>query len=316
VKACLAALIPIVLSCLCACTEAPQPANDVSTHSRLVTLAPNLTELVYAAGAGDSLVGVSAYSDYPPAATDLPIIGDAFMIDQEQLAVLQPDLLLVWESGTPAHVVDELRRVGYKVETVRTRGLEDVARALRRIGKLTGHVETAEQVADAYMQSLRSIQAQYAGMDTVRVFYQVSRRPLFTVNGEHYVSELIDLCGGTNIFADLNDLAPTIDVEAVVERDPELMLASSDAGDNAFEEWQRWPHIAANRNRNHFIMPADAIGRATPRLVVAAQAMCEAIQKARMNSVSTRAPDSRALLRRFPLSPERVQSQTAGQTDG
>jgi len=205
------------------------------------------------------------------------------MVDQEQLAVLQPDLLLVWESGTPAHVVDELRRVGYDVETIRTRSLEDVAIALRRIGELTGNVETAEQAASDYMQDLQVIREQHTGAERLRVFYQVSRRPLFTINGEHYVSELIGLCGGENIFSDLNDLAPTVDVEAVVERDPEVMLASSDAGDGAFEEWERWPHIAANRYRNRFIVPADAIGRATPRLVTAAGAVCEAFQQARVN---------------------------------
>ena len=266
---------------LAACSERAVTQTEASTYSRVVTLAPNLTELVYAAGAGDTLVGVSAYSDYPPAALQLPVIGDAFVVDQERLAVLQPDLLLVWQSGTPAHVVDELRRVGYTVEVIQTRGVVDVAAALRRIGELTGNADMANRVAATFLAGLRSIEQQYAGRDEVRVFYQVSRRPLFTVNGEHYVSKLIDLCGGSNIFADLGDLAPTVDVEAVVERDPEVMLASSDAGEDAFTEWRRWPHIAANRYENHFFMPADAIGRASPRLLTAAQAVCEALQSAR-----------------------------------
>lgn len=277
---CITPIIGLLL-CLAACSEIAVPRTDAATYSRVVTLAPNLTELVYAAGAGDTLVGVSAYSDYPAQALELPVIGDAFMLDQEQLAVLQPDLLLVWQSGTPAHVVDELRRIGYDVEVIRTRGIGDVGAALRRIGALTGHADSAATVAAAFEAELKSIERRYSGQDDVRVFYQVSRRPLFTVSGEHYVSDLIDACGGSNVFADLNDLAPTVDVEAVVERDPEVMLASSDAGDDAFAEWQRWPHIAANRLQNHFIMPADAIGRATPRLLSAAQAVCEALQTAR-----------------------------------
>ena len=239
--------------CLAGCSERAVPKTDATTFSRVVTLAPNLTELVYAAGAGDTLVGVSAYSDYPAAALDLPVIGDAFMVDQEQLAILQPDLLLVWKSGTPAHVVDELRRVGYNVEVIQTRGIVDVAAALRRIGELTGYADKAQEVAAAFEAGLDSIEQQYAGQDAVRVFYQVSRRPLFTVNGEHYVSNLITACGGRNVFDDLGDLAPTVDVEAVVERNPEVMLASSDAGEDAFAEWQRWPHIAANKNQNHFL---------------------------------------------------------------
>lgn len=275
------ALICSAFFCFCACTDAPEPPAAATTHSRLVTLAPNLTELVFAAGAGDTLVGVSAYSDFPEYATRLPVIGDAFVVDQERLAVLQPDLLLVWQSGTPEHVVDELRSIGYNVEVIRTRKLADVAAALRRIGVLTNNSEQADVVATAYTERLRNIGLRYESAAQLRVFYQVDRRPLYTVNGEHYVSELISLCGGSNVFDDLNELAPAIGVEAVVARDPEVMLASSDAGLDAFAEWQRWPHIAANQYQNQFLMPADEIGRATPRLLVAAQAVCDALQEAR-----------------------------------
>jgi len=281
VRACRAALILLTLYALGACSDAPLPEHKSGTYQRVVTLAPNLTELVFAAGAGSSLIGVSAYSDYPPAALELPIVGDAFMIDQEQLAILKPDLLLVWQSGTPAHVVDELRRVGFNVEVIRTSTLADVASAIRRIGLLTGHVDDAEAAAGAYERGIESIAAKTDQLTDIRVFYQVSQRPLFTVNGDHYVSELIALCGGGNVFADLDELAPTIDVESVVERDPEVLLASTDAGENAFVEWQRWPHMAANVTGNRFLMPADAIGRATPRLLQAGEAVCDALAEAR-----------------------------------
>ena len=271
----------IALLFLCACSDKHQPEPGTGIHSRIVTLAPSLTELVFAAGAGDALVGVSAYSDYPAEALALPVIGDAFIVDQERLAVLQPDLLLVWQSGTPAHVVEELRRIGYKVETVRTRSLADVAAALRRIGELTGHSTEGSNAAAAYERGLQSIAGQHAGLEDIRVFYQVYRRPLYTINGEHFVSELIELCGGSNVFSDLNELAPAVDIEAVVERNPEVLLASSDAGDDAFAEWERWPHIAAIRYQNRYVMPADKIGRATPRLLDGGRAVCEALQLAR-----------------------------------
>jgi iron complex transport system substrate-binding protein len=273
--------LALLASLLCACSPPSEPPAVDATYSRVVTLAPNLTELVFAAGAGGALVGVSAYSDYPAAAGALPEVGDAFAVDREELATLEPDLLLAWESGTPAHVVDELRRGGYRVETIRTRSLEDVAGALRRIGELTGHTDTAERAADSYTDALAAIGKEYSNRKPIRVFYQVSARPLYTVNGEHYVSELIRLCGGRNIFADLGDLAPAVDVEAVVARDPEVMLASTDAGTDAFAQWARWPALAANRYDNDFLMPADEIGRATPRLVAAARALCEALDTAR-----------------------------------
>jgi iron complex transport system substrate-binding protein len=272
-----------VLAVFAACTKEADSPPESTDVQRIVSLAPNLTELVYAVGAGDKLVGVSAWSDYPREVLELPVIGNAFTVDQEQLALSKPDLLLVWESGTPQHVVDELRAIGYRVASIKTRNLDDVADALLTLGNLTGHSEQAAAVAARYRDELSTLRDEYAHREPIRVFYQVAARPLYTINNEHYISELIALCGGTNIFSDLSELAPTIDVEAVVDRDPEVMLASTDAGDDAFNEWLRWPTIAANRFGNQFLLPADEIGRATTRVVVAGNAMCLALQQGRVN---------------------------------
>lgn len=250
---------------------------------RVVTLAPNLAELMFAADAGDQLVGVSAYTDFPPAAAELPIIGDAFAIDQEQLLILKPDILLAWDEGTPEHLLDRLRDEGYRIEVIRTSGLDDVADALETIGNLTGNSQQARHAAQRYRQQVVALRDQYADTNPVRVFYQISSRPLFTVNGAHYISELLELCGGQNIFSDLGELAPMVDVEAVLSRDPEAMLAATDATEEAFDDWNGWPGMAANRYGNRFFMPAAEIGRATPRLVMAGKAVCEALNKARVN---------------------------------
>lgn len=250
---------------------------------RIVTLAPHLAELVFDVGAGDLLVGVSAYTDYPQAAADLPAIGDAFAVDQERLAILKPDLLLAWKSGTSASIVDRLSSRGFRVETIETRSLADIPTALERIGQLTGHETEAALAAKNFRDGLRRLTTEYRGASSVRVFYQISGRPLYTINGGHYVSELIGVCGGVNIFADLNELAPLVDVEAVLARDPEVMLASSDSEPEAFAVWQRWPQLAANRYANHFFLPADEIGRATPRLLSAGQTLCRVLDQARAN---------------------------------
>ena len=277
----LIATLPTLFACDDA--AAPQDSPHTATASRIVTLAPNLAELVYAAGAGDVLVGVSAYSDYPPAVESLPAVGDAFTIDQERLALLRPDLLLAWESGTPRHIVDELRLAGYEVETIRTRSLDDIASALIRIGTLAGTQQKAREVAAEFSAALQEIGAANAGAEPIRVFYQVSSRPLYTVGRAHYASELISLCGGQNVFSDLEELAPAIDVEAVIDRNPEIMLAGDDAGDGAFSEWDRWPAIAANRYGNRFLLPADELSRPTTRVLVAATAICEALRSGRAN---------------------------------
>ncbi len=270
------------LVALVACTPSEEPASDTTAAKRIVSLAPNLTELVFTVGAGELLVGVSAWSDYPKEVLDLPVIGNAFTVDQEQLALAKPDLLLVWESGTPTHVADELRALGYRVAAIRTRSLDDIAVALLQIGELTGHEPEAREAAAEYRAQLKSLRDEHENLASIRAFYQVAARPLYTINSEHYISELIAVCGGENIFDDLGDLAPTVDVEAVVDRDPDVMLASTDAGDDAFLEWQRWPEMAANRFGNHYLLPADEIGRPTTRVIIAGHAMCLALKQARL----------------------------------
>lgn len=269
------------LPLLLACAPPPEPPKSAVQYSRVVTLAPNLTELVFAAGAGDALVGVSAYSDFPPAARRLPVVGDAFSIDRERLVLLDPDALFVWQSGTPAHVVEQLREAGFTVEVLRTRSLSDVDETLRQIGELTGRGSSASLAADRFSSELAALRRDYSGRPDISVFYQVSARPLYTINGEHYVSELISICGGSNIFANLGELAPAVSAEAVVARDPAVMLASDEAGVDAFREWRRWPGIAANRYGNRFLIPADEVGRATPRVIAAGKAICRALEEAR-----------------------------------
>ena len=269
----------LILISLSACKVLADTNNDPG--QRIVALSPHLAELVYAVGGGDRLIGVSAHTDFPEAATKLPVVGDAFMLDLELLTILQPDLLLAWQGGTPAHVIDELQSRGFRVEVIRTMSLKDIPAALRRIGVLAGHRMAANTEADKFMAGLDSLANLASEAAPIRVFYQVSIRPLYTINGEHYVSQLIEICGGRNIFGDLGKLAPLIGVEAVLERDPEVMLAGTDAGPDAFSEWERWPTMAANRYGNQFMMPAAEISRATPRLLDAGAAICSALEDGR-----------------------------------
>ena len=271
------------VACFCSCSPAEQPTTDSSDAKRIVTLAPHLTELVFAAGASELLVGVSAYSDFPRAARDLPVVSDAFTVDQEQLALLKPDLLLAWQSGTPQHVIDGLRAAGFNVAAIRTRGLDDVATALLRIGELSGHANQASAAAKYFRGSMARLREQYAAEADISVFYQVSARPLYTINREHFIGEILSLCGGRNIFADLSDFAPSVSVEAVLDRNPEVLLAASDSSDSPFADWQRWDKLAANRYGNHFTIESAEIARPTPRLLMAAAKICDSLLIARQN---------------------------------
>jgi iron complex transport system substrate-binding protein len=280
---CRASAWAIACLLLASCSGERASPRNTGHPEHIVTLSPHLAELVFAIGAGDLLIGVSAYTDFPDAAARLPVVGDAFNLDLERLALLEPDLLLAWDTGTPAHVIDELAARGYRVEIITTTGVADIPEALNRIGELTGRSSSAGDAADAFRSSLADIAGRYSDAQSIRVFYQVDARPLYTINGRHFLSDLIELCGGTNVFSDLDGLAPLISVEAVLERDPEVILASTDAGPSAFEEWDRWQALAANRYGNRFLMPANDIGRPTPRLLNGAEALCQALADGRQN---------------------------------
>jgi len=281
------ALLILFCVCISACgspsADSSPPFVPNSETRRLVTLSPHLAELVFAVGSGDQLVGVSAYTDFPTEAARLPVIGDAFNLDQEQLTLLAPDVLLAWDTGTPQHVVDELRSRGFVVEVVTTTSLSDIPEALKHIGQITGNSDEAGKVATAFESGLAEISEGVNDMSSISVFYQVDVRPLYTINGNHFVSQLISLCGGRNIFEDLGGLAPLVSVESVLELNPDIILASSDAGGAAFDEWHRWTGLAANRFGNSFIMPANDIGRPTPRLLAGAKAVCDALNTGRQN---------------------------------
>ena len=277
-------LLAVVASACSVEDPSPEPRGPAQ---RVVTFAPHLAEMMFAVGAGERLVGVSAWSDFPAAVRDLPQVGDAFTVDQEQLSLLKADLLLVWESGMPAHTADELRGRGYRVESIRTRSLADVADAMRRIGGLTGHEDSAARAVHAFDATFDALRAQYREAAPIRVFFQVSARPLYTINREHFISEIIEICGGRNVFADVEGFAPSVDIEAVLDRDPEVMLAGANVGDDAFAGWERWPQLAANRMSNHFLLPDETIGRPSPRLAQAARSLCDALDQARANRSAT-----------------------------
>ena len=269
---------------LAACSPEPSaPPADNEPVQRVVTFAPHLAEIMFEVGARDQLVGVSAWSDYPRAVLELPEVGDAFTVDQEQLALLQPDLVLVWASGMPAHTVDDLRKRGYRVESITTRNLADVAAAMRRVGELAGHAEEGETAAARFEAVFDELQQAHADAEPISVFFQISARPLYTINREHFISEIIAVCGGQSIFDELDEFAPPVSVEAVLDRDPEVMLAGANLGEGAFEEWQRWPDMAANRLGNQFLLPDETVGRPSPRLALAARSVCLALDQARSN---------------------------------
>jgi iron complex transport system substrate-binding protein len=247
---------------------------------RIVTLAPHLAELVHAAGAGQQLVGAVEWTDYPTAAAALPRVGDAFRLDLEALAALAPDLVLAWRGGNPDHMLEQLELRGYRVVALAPEQLDDIGVHLVEIGRLAGSVEPAREAAERYRAGLEALRRAQAGKPEVRVFYQVSWRPLYTVGGRQLISEVIALCGGRNVFAELGELAPAVGMEAVIARDPEVIL-TADVQHAELAEWRRWPSISAVARGHLYSVDGDLVVRATPRILEGARQVCEALDEAR-----------------------------------
>jgi iron complex transport system substrate-binding protein len=248
---------------------------------RIVSLAPHLTEQLFAVGAGDLIVGTTEFADYPAAARALPRVARAHSIDLERVRAARPDLILVWGSGFPPATIDAVRRLGVPTFVSEPAHLADIATSLRRLGTLTGR--SGEQVAAAFDARLAALRDRYSGRREVRVFYQVWSDPLMTLGGRHVVSEAIVLCGGRNVFAGLAPLAPRVSTEAVLAADPEVIITAEPGArpSAALAMWQRFEGISAVKNRRFATLDADRINRHSPRILDEIAVMCDAIDRAR-----------------------------------
>jgi iron complex transport system substrate-binding protein len=253
----------------------PQPAR------RIVSLAPHVTELLYAAGAGEQIVGASNHSDYPPQAARLPNLGGYNALDLERIASLKPDLIVAWHSGNKPLQLARLRSLGIPVFESQPADFGMIASSLERLGQLAGTEATAQGAATAFRARWQQLEMQYRGRTPVSVFYQIWSQPLMTLNGQHMVSSVLRLCGGRNIFADLPQLAPTVSVEAVVAADPQVILTAGDARDQPLERWKAFPRLRAVRDGQLHTVNADWLNRAGPRVLEAAQEVCGKLEQAR-----------------------------------
>ena len=250
---------------------------------RIISLAPHVTELVFAAGGGPLLVGAVEYSDYPEAAKKIPRVGDNRSLDLERIAALKPDLIIVWQHGNPERQLQKLRDLGIPIFYSEPQTLNDVATSIERLGLLMGKTAIAQTAAQQLRQRVARLQSQYAHRPKVSVFYQVWDKPLMTLNGKHIISSVIRLCGGENPFAALPALAPTIDLEAVLAANPEVIFSTSNTQTLPPEllAWKKYPSLSAIQRNNLFVLNADLMSRNSPRLVDGAEAMCKALETAR-----------------------------------
>lgn len=254
---------------------------------RIVSLAPHLTEILFAAGAGQQVVGVVSYSDYPPPARELPQIGSYNQLNLEAILALRPDLVVGWQSGNHSGQLERLRALGLPLYVNEIRDFADVAHSLEQLGKLSGHPAYSQAAAADFRKRHAELASRYRGQRQISVFYQIWDRPMMTINGEHLISKVIELCGGRNVFASLPTLTPTVSVEAVLAAAPEAIIASGmdEERPQWLEQWRRWEQLPAARANQLFSIPPDLLQRHTPRILEGARLLCKQLDSIRQREV-------------------------------
>jgi len=249
--------------------------------SRVVTLAPFLTELAFDAGIGDRVVGVSAYSDYPPAARALPEVSSATGFAIEKIAALRPEVAFVWRDSVRPEEIQRLESLGIRVVVVSARTLDEIPRALEQVGE-AAQVDVTQK-SRAYRDRVEQLRRTYSSRRRLDVFLEIWNRPLTTIAGRHYMNEALEVCGARNMFADLPGVTPVVPWETVYARDPEVVVGAGSAGDRAqFEaNWRERPTLSAVKNNRLLYLDPDTIQRPSLRLVQGIAQLCEALERAR-----------------------------------
>ena len=279
----LSACLPVLAKERCATDATGQRLCLDQPATRIAALSPGATELVWAAGAGDHAVAVVAFSDYPPEAREVTSVGSHTRMDLERLVALRPDLVVGWVTGNPPEQLQTIRELGIPVFSIEPRTFDGVARTIEQLATLAGTEARGNEVAAAFRQGMAELEAAYQDAEPVPVFYQVWDEPLMTVNNDHLIGKVITLCGGVNVFGELDRLVPRISDEAVLAADPEAILAGGMGEENRhwLTHWARYDELTATRRDNLFFVPPSLIQRPTPRMLEGSRLFCDKLDKAR-----------------------------------
>lgn len=283
------ALLPALLAALTAHAAVSVRDDDgkmvtlAKPAERVVSMAPHVTELLFAAGAGGKIVGAVDYSDYPEAAKAIPRVGSNREVDLERVLALKPDLIVVWRHSSSERQVDMLRKLGIPLFHSEPASLDAIPGNVIAMGRLAGTEPAAQAAAADLRRRLAAVRARYAGRAPVRVFYQVWDKPLYTLNGAHIVSDALRLCGGENIFASQKVTAPVVGIEAVLKENPEAVFSTAEKEQGGAGMWRQYPNLLATRNGNLFTIDGHLLNRAGPRMVEGAETLCEKLEFARQH---------------------------------
>ncbi|MDP3785824.1 MAG: cobalamin-binding protein [Undibacterium sp.] len=264
--------------------DSQRTVSLVKPAKRIISLAPHVTELIFAAGAGHLLVGVSDYSNYPDEAKKIASIGSIFALDLERLIALKPDLVVIWGSGNAKLLAKKLRDNQITVFESEPHNLEDIASSIERLAILSATEPEGKKAAQKFRQRLQELTDTYrlkGQQKPLPVFHQMVKSPLMTINKEHFISKLINICGGSNVFADLKDISATITTEALLLANPEVIFSSGKDHKKLSAEWASFPSLTAVKKQNFYSIDGDWLHRAGPRILDATERLCLDLADAR-----------------------------------
>jgi len=252
---------------------------------KIISLAPHITESLYAAGAGKKIIGAVSYSDYPEEAKKIPRVGGYPTIDIERIVSLQPDLVIAWASGNNSKQIEKLMSLGLTVFLSEPRYPKDIANTIKRFGMLAGTSDVANKKHDDFLSHYDSLKKRFSDKEKVKVFYQIWNKPLMTISGEHLISNIIELCGGENVFSGLKTITPKISLESVIAEKAEVIVSGGMGKERPdwLDDWKSWLEMPAVKNQHLYYIDPSLMQRVGPRILNGAEKLCAMFDKVRAN---------------------------------
>ncbi len=240
---------------------------------RIISLAPNITEILFSIGAGKDIVGTSVYSDYPEAAKKIPIVANAGQLNVEAIIAAKPTMIVAWKGGNPQTQLDELKKFNIPIYLFRFNHISDITNAMQQLGRLTDHQSQAAKKIELFNKKLKDLQHEKNNSKPIKVFYLLWQSPLITIGNHTLINQAITFCGGKNIFSDIAISAPTVSIASILQRDPKIIIAGF-AAKNWQSYWLQWPQISAVKTKQLFYLDPNLLQRPGPRFILGMEHLC------------------------------------------
>ena len=267
---------------LCALTEV---AAAQGKYSRIISLSPFTTELLFSAGAGEKLIAVDDDSNFPEQAGSLPKVASHNSINAEKILQLQPDLIVDGSGYHPPLLVQQLRNLGIPFHPLKIRQLTDIPESMLQLGQITAGTAEAEKAAAAFMSEYQQLTRLYSNWANIRVFIQIWADPLMTVGEDNFINDALRLCGATNIFANTPGSFPPVSVESLLQERPQLILAFGDSStvDELKSHRRRYASAPAVKHNRFLVLPHALLATPGPRVMTGVSKLCQAIDTVRQD---------------------------------